>query len=94
MLGAQAANTLQIKSVTGHIQVFLGGTWFNVIGVMRPVLLDPNLDSTAFIGLPVAEQLFRTQTNASEIYVRANVNQVTQVSSCSPRPPTRRTPTA
>ena len=76
MLGAQAANTLQIQNVTGHIQVFLGGTWFNVIGVMKPVLLDPSLDSTAFIGLPVAERLFQTQPNASEIYVRANVDQV------------------
>jgi putative ABC transport system permease protein len=80
VLGAQAAQTLQIQNVSGHIQVFLGGTWFNVIGVMKPVLLDPNLDSTAFIGLPVAERLFQTQPNASEIYVRANVNNVTQVS--------------
>jgi len=80
VLGAQAASTLQIQSVTGHIQVFLGGTWFNVIGVMKPVILDPGLDSTVFIGLPVAERLFQTQPNPSEIYVRANVNQVTQVS--------------
>jgi putative ABC transport system permease protein len=80
VLGAQAAKTLQITNVQGHIQVFLGGTWFTVIGVMQPVVLDPGLDSTAFIGLPVAEQLFRTQPNASEVYVRANVNQVTQVS--------------
>jgi putative ABC transport system permease protein len=81
VLGAQAANTLQIEQVAGHIQVFLGGTWFNVIGVMNPVILDPSLDSTAFIGLPVAERLFQTQPNPSEVYVRANVNRVTQVSS-------------
>ena len=80
VLGAQAAKTLQITSVAGHIQVFLGGTWFNVIGVLKPVILDPGLDSTAFIGLPIAERLFRTQPNASEIYVRAAVSQVTQVS--------------
>ncbi len=80
VLGAQAAQTLQIQRVSGHIQVFLSGTWFNVIGVMKPVLLDPNLDSTAFIGLPIAERLFQTQPNASEIYVRANVDNVTQVS--------------
>ncbi len=80
VLGAQAAQTLQISSVTGHIQVFLGGTWFNVIGILQPVVLDPTLDSTAFIGLPVAERLFQTQPNPSEIYVRANINQVTQVS--------------
>jgi len=80
VLGAQAAQTLQIPSVNGHIQVFLGGTWFNVIGVLKPVVLDPNLNSAAFIGLPVAERLFQQQPNPSEIYVRANVNQVTQVS--------------
>jgi putative ABC transport system permease protein len=80
VLGAQAAKTLQITAVRGHIQVFLGGTWFNVVGVMKPVILDPGLDSTAFIGLPIAERLFRTQPNASEIYVRADVDQVSQVS--------------
>ena len=80
VLGAQAASTLQITNVTGHIQVFLGGTWFNVVGIMRPVVLDPTLDSSVFIGLPVAERLFRVQPNPSEIYVRANINQVTQVS--------------
>jgi putative ABC transport system permease protein len=80
VLGAQAASILQISSLTGHIQVYLGGTWFSVIGILKPVILDPTLDTTAFIGLPVAERLFQTQPNPSEIYVRANVNQVTQVS--------------
>jgi putative ABC transport system permease protein len=47
---------------------------------MKPVVLDPNLDTTVFIGLPVAERLFGTRPNASEIYVRANVNEVTRVS--------------
>jgi putative ABC transport system permease protein len=79
VLGAQAASTLQIERVSGHIQVYLGGTWFSVIGVLEPIVLDPNLDSTAFIGLPVAERLFGTQPNPSEVYVRAAVSQVTQV---------------
>jgi putative ABC transport system permease protein len=80
VLGSQAANVLQIESVTGHIQVFLGRTWFNVIGIMHPATLDPGLDSTVFIGLPVAERLFAAQPSPSEIYVRANVNEVSQVS--------------
>jgi putative ABC transport system permease protein len=80
VLGAQAANTLQIEHLGGHLQVFLGGTWFNVIGVLKPVVLDPDLDSTAFVGLPVAERLFQTQPSASEIFVRADVDKVTQVS--------------
>jgi putative ABC transport system permease protein len=51
-----------------------------MIGIMKPVVLDPGLDSTVFIGLPAAERIFQTQPNPSEIYVRANVSQVTQVS--------------
>jgi putative ABC transport system permease protein len=80
VLGAQAASTLQIPNASGHIQLFLGGTWFTVVGIMRPCLLDPSLDSTVFIGLPVAERLFQQQPNPSEIYVRANVNDVNGVS--------------
>jgi putative ABC transport system permease protein len=80
VLGAQAADTLQIYNGSGRLQLFLGGTWFTVTGILKPVVLDPNLDSTAFIGLPAAERLFRTQPSPSEIYVRANVGQVTQVS--------------
>jgi putative ABC transport system permease protein len=80
VLGAQAASTLQIPSAAGHIQVFIGGTWFTVVGIMKPSLLDPSLDSTVFIGLPVAEKVFGQQPNPSEIYVRANVNEVTGVS--------------
>jgi putative ABC transport system permease protein len=81
VLGAQAANTLQIPSAGGHIQLLVGGTWFTVIGVLKPAILDPNLDSAVFIGLPVAERLFRTQPNPSEIYLRANVDHVAQVAS-------------
>ncbi len=79
VLGAQAAGVLQLESVGGHVEVYLGRTWFTVVGVLKPVLLDSGLDSTAFISLPVARRLFRTAPNPSEIYVRANVNHVTGV---------------
>jgi putative ABC transport system permease protein len=80
VLGAQAASVLQIEAVRGHVQVYLGHTWFTVVGILKPVLLDSTLDSTAFISLPVAAHLFHTAANPSEIYVRANVNDVTSVS--------------
>jgi putative ABC transport system permease protein len=76
VLGAQAASVLQITHVRGHVMVYLGNTWFTVVGILGPVLLDSTLDSDAFISLPVAERMFRTQPNPSEIYVRANVNHV------------------
>jgi putative ABC transport system permease protein len=79
VLGAQAASVLEINQVGGHLEVYLGNTWFTVIGIMKPAILDSTLDSTVFISLPVAERLFQTSPNPSEIYVRANVNDVIPV---------------
>jgi putative ABC transport system permease protein len=80
VLGAQAAGVLQISRAGGHVLVYLGNTWFSVVGILKPMLLDSSLDSDVFISLPVAERLFKTQPNPSEIYVRANVNAVNHVS--------------
>ena len=80
VLGAQAAQVLGISHVGGHVMVYLGSTWFDVIGIMKPALLDSSLDSTVFISLPVAARLFQTQPNPSEIYVRADQNHVPAVS--------------
>jgi putative ABC transport system permease protein len=80
VLGAQAASILEINQVGGHLEVYLGKTWFTVIGILKPALLDSSVDTTVFISLPMSERLFQVQPNPSEIYVRANVNDVTQVS--------------
>ena len=80
VLGAQAASILQITQIGGHVEVYLGNTWFTVVGILKPALLDSSIDTTAFISLPVAERMFQTQPNPSEIYVRANVNDVAPVS--------------
>jgi putative ABC transport system permease protein len=80
VLGAQAASVLQMSHVGGHVMVYLGSTWFNVVGIMGSATLDSNLDSDVFISLPIAERVFQVQPNPSEIYVRANQNQVPQVS--------------
>jgi putative ABC transport system permease protein len=80
VLGAQAASILQITRAGGHVMVYLGNTWFNVVGILKPVILDSTLDTTVFISLPVAERLFQQAPNPSEIYVRANQNDVVGVS--------------
>ena len=80
VLGAQAAQVLQLNRVGGHVMVYLGNTWFTVVGILNPAVLDSTLDSTVFISLPVAERLFKVQPNPSEIYVRANQNDVIGVS--------------
>ncbi len=76
VLGAQAAQNLQILRAGGHVMVYIGNAWFTVIGILKPVVLDSTLDSTVFISLPVAERVFQLQPNPTEIYVRANQNHV------------------
>ncbi|MGN6870463.1 MAG: ABC transporter permease [Solirubrobacteraceae bacterium] len=80
VLGAQAAQVLDIRHAGGHVLVYLGNTWFDVVGILKPALLDSSLDSTVFISLAVAERMFQTKPNASEIYVRVNQDHVVAVS--------------
>ncbi len=81
VLGAQAAQVLDITQTGGHVLVYLGNTWFDVVGILKPAVLDSSLDSTVFIPLPMAERMFSTKPNPSEIYVRANQDHVVAVSS-------------
>ncbi len=78
VLGAEAASVLGITHAAGHLLVYLGNTWFTVVGILKPALLNPDLDSTVFISLPIAERLFALPPNPSEIYVRADEGDVGQ----------------
>jgi putative ABC transport system permease protein len=80
VLGAQAAQVLQIDDVRGHVLVYLKNTWFTVVGILKPALLDSTLDSNVFTSLPLAERMFKVKPNPSEIYLRATINDVGRVS--------------
>jgi putative ABC transport system permease protein len=80
VLGAQAATVLQITRVSSHLMVDLGNTWFTVVGIMNSATLDTGLDSDVFVSLPVAARIFGLQPNPSTLYVRANQDDVTEVS--------------
>jgi putative ABC transport system permease protein len=84
VLGAQAAATLQITHVGGHVMVYIGNQWFVVIGILNPVKLDSSLDSVVFISLPMAEKTFQALPEPSEIYVRSTQNDVTSVANLLP----------
>jgi putative ABC transport system permease protein len=74
VLGATAAERLGISRP--GVNVWLGERWFSVVGILAPVALDPDLDSAALIGFPVAERLFGADASPSGIYVRAADDQV------------------
>jgi putative ABC transport system permease protein len=77
VLGAAAARQLGIDRIGS--QVWLGGHWFTVVGILDPVTLAPELDRTALIGLPAAKQLFGSDGAPTTIYVRADPAYVSDV---------------
>jgi putative ABC transport system permease protein len=69
VLGASAA-ALGINQAGGRAQIWLGGHWFAVAGIMAPAPLAPELDRAALIGLPIARSLLHARAAPAEIYVR------------------------
>jgi putative ABC transport system permease protein len=87
VLGAVAAQRLGVSSLTldgRPVQVYLGGQWFTVGGVLATLALAPEIDRAALIGYPVAKRLFGTSRNASTLYVRADPEHVTRASELLP----------
>jgi putative ABC transport system permease protein len=83
VLGAEAASLLGIASLAHPTQVWIGGHWFTVTGILGPIqaagVLGSPMDSMAFIGFPIAEQYFAFDGHPTELYVRADPNQVNAV---------------
>jgi len=79
VLGSKAAERLGIHRLDGDPVVYLGGRWFSVIGILDPVALLPNIDSSAMIGYDIAHDLFGTDRNPSTVYVLTDPSQVRQV---------------
>jgi putative ABC transport system permease protein len=79
VLGSVAAERLGITGEDIGTQVWLGGRWFTVIGILDPLPLSPDLDRSVLIGRPVAERLLDASGSASQIYVRADPEDVEAV---------------
>ncbi|HEY1651424.1 MAG TPA: FtsX-like permease family protein [Acidimicrobiales bacterium] len=81
VLGAETASLLGIDNLAHPTQVWIGGHWFTVIGILQPVQLVSQMDSMAFIGFPIAEHYFGFDGHPSELFLRAVPNEVTAVAS-------------
>jgi putative ABC transport system permease protein len=79
VLGSDAATSLGIDRLDVPIQVWLGGRWFTVVGILHPVALAPEIDRSALIGFPVAESLLGFDGHPTELYIRAVASQVPAV---------------
>lgn len=81
VLGAKAAERLGIGAVHVGMQVWLGGQWFTVIGVLAPLPLVPSLDLAALIGWEAGERYLATEGEITTLYVRATPGAVEAVRS-------------
>ena len=79
VLGSVAAQRLGLSSLDDGPMVYLNGHWFNVIGILDPMPLNPDLDRSGFIGYGIAAELFDTESNPSIIYLRTHPDQVEAV---------------
>ncbi|ROR80025.1 putative ABC transport system permease protein [Plantibacter flavus] len=91
VLGAIAAERLGVSS--SGMLVWLGEQQFTVIGILAPVALAEELDTSALIGEQIAESLFGFSGNPTTIYERstdASVETVRQLlaRTVSPQAPT------
>ena len=81
VLGHDAAAALGVDRADGSVAVWLANRWFDVVGILEPVTLAPELDRAALIGFPAAHNLLHAQVPPTEIYVRTDPTSVNAVQS-------------
>ncbi|MFE9855210.1 ABC transporter permease [Streptomyces sp. NPDC005780] len=74
VLGAQAARRLD--AYTPGTRLWLGGTWFSLVGVLRPAPLAPEIDGSALVGRQAARTYLHFDGHPSTVYVRARDDRV------------------
>jgi putative ABC transport system permease protein len=79
VLGTAAAVRMGIDRIYPEERIWVGGQWFYLIGILRPAVLAPEIDTSVLIGYPAAERYFGFDGHPSEIYVRAQADQVNAV---------------
>jgi putative ABC transport system permease protein len=90
VLGAVAAQRLGIDRIRPGARIWLGGQWFYLAGILEPVTLANEIDTSVLVGYPAARRYLNysgvykgtsTLGPPSTIYVRAETEQVETVQS-------------
>ena len=87
VLGAQTASRLGIPRVNPAerpTQVLIGRQWYTVVGILDPVRLSPDLDTSVLVGWPSAVSYLHFDSRPTVLYVRSYEPAVEQVRSVLP----------
>ncbi|WP_405803100.1 ABC transporter permease [Streptomyces sp. NBC_01187] len=79
VLGPRAAQQLGIHELKSGTQVWLGGRWFSVVGIMAPNELAPDLDAGALVGWGVAGEYLGFDGYPTTVHTRAKETAVSEV---------------
>ena len=92
VLGDVAAERLGIYDLDAPVQVFIGGRWFTVVGIIDPLPLAPELDRAALMGGRGGRQASTRTSRRRAVYVRATRPMSTRSGRSSAPRPTRSGP--
>jgi putative ABC transport system permease protein len=81
VLGAVAAQRLGIDRIYSGERIWLDSQWFYIVGILKPAVLAPQIDSSVLVGFPAAQHYLGFDGHPSTIYVRARTDQVAAVQS-------------
>jgi len=79
VLGATTAGRLGIDRIYQGERIWVAGRWFAVVGILKPATLAPEIDTSVLIGYPAAEKYLGFDGHPSQIYLRADTDQVNAV---------------
>src|SRR6266705_1827576 len=79
VLGATTAQLLGIDRILPGERIVVGasprGQWFYVVGILKPAVLAPEVDSAVLIGFPAAQKYLHFDGHPSQIYIRTTGTQ-------------------
>jgi putative ABC transport system permease protein len=81
VLGATAAARLGVDRIFPGERIWVGGQWFFLAGILNRTVLAPGIDTSVLVGYPAAERYLRFDGHPSDIYLRADTDQVEVVDS-------------
>ena len=79
VLGRVAAERLGIADVDRARRIYIGGEWFDVIGILDEMTLHPDIERSVVIGEPVARDLFAEDLKPTALYARIHPDHVDDV---------------
>jgi putative ABC transport system permease protein len=79
VIGARTAQRLGIRAIHQDVQIWLGGQWFTVIGILDPAPLVPRLDTGVLVGWEAAQRYLDFDGSITTLYVRVDPDAVETV---------------